>query len=286
MTDDWAAALDAAARVRVTVVVGTSDTGKTTLVARLASALAADAPVAVVDADLGQSEIGPPTTVGLGRVVGTVPRLGAAEFVAARFVGATTPVRCIRELSAATGALVERARRSGYRRILVDTCGLVAGPFGVAVKRALVDAVAADTVLAVQRADECAGLARVLAERRSVVALRAAAAVVRRTQEQRRRRRAELLARHLAGAREIVLDPTVVSVRAGCGRKPDDDVTDAIVGLEDAHGEFLGVGRLRAIDADTRGLVVETAVSGGRIAAATIGEAKMQEAGATRDAPA
>src|SRR3989442_7161458 len=62
-------ALEAAARARVTLILGTSDTGKTSLTARLAGALAARGErVAVVDADVGQSEIGPPTTVGLGHV--------------------------------------------------------------------------------------------------------------------------------------------------------------------------------------------------------------------------
>ena len=51
-------ALEAAARARVTLILGASDTGKTSLTARLAAALAARGErVAVVDADVGQSEI-------------------------------------------------------------------------------------------------------------------------------------------------------------------------------------------------------------------------------------
>src|SRR5438445_653861 len=49
-------ALEAAARARVTLILGTSDTGKTSLTARLAGALAARGErVAVVDADVGRS---------------------------------------------------------------------------------------------------------------------------------------------------------------------------------------------------------------------------------------
>src|SRR5438445_11880821 len=60
-------ALEAAARARVTLILGTSDTGKTSLTARLAGALAARGErVAVVAADVGQSAIGRPTTVGPG----------------------------------------------------------------------------------------------------------------------------------------------------------------------------------------------------------------------------
>src|SRR3989440_4823833 len=131
------AALEAAARARVTLILGTSDTGKTSLTARLAAALAARGErVAVVDADVGQSEIGPPTTVGLGRVSGALARLGDAEVLALEFVGDTSPVRYIRETADATGRLVRRALAAGVERALVDTGGLGAGPPGPAPQRA------------------------------------------------------------------------------------------------------------------------------------------------------
>src|SRR2546429_86573 len=114
------AALEAAARARVTLILGTSDTGKTFLTARLAAALAARGErVAVVDADVGQSEIGPPTTVGLGRVSRALARLGDAEVWALEFVGDTSPVRYIRETAEATGRLVRRALDAGFERVLV-----------------------------------------------------------------------------------------------------------------------------------------------------------------------
>lgn len=270
------AALDAAAGARVTVIVGQSDTGKTTLVARLAGALCVDGAVAVVDADLGQSEIGPPTTVGLGRVTAPVPRLGAADFVAARFVGATTPARCSRELAAAAALLVERARAAGATHIVVDTCGLVAGGFGVAVKRVLIDAMGPDLVLVLERGDECAALAHVLAERRPVVRLGAAPAVAKRNADQRRRWRAEAFARHLAGARELVLDPSRVTVHVGCGRRPGDDPRGAVVGLDDAADQFLGLGVVRNLDARAQCYTIATPVAAVRIGVATIGEAQVE----------
>ena len=86
MIDLPAAALDAATAARVTLVIGVVDAGKTTLVTRLAAALASPGDlVGVVDADLGQSDIGPPTTVGLGLVHGAIDRLDQAEVVAEFF---------------------------------------------------------------------------------------------------------------------------------------------------------------------------------------------------------
>src|SRR5919109_4035532 len=131
------AALEAAARVRVTVIVGAGDTGKTTLAAQLASALAArGARVAVVDADVGQSEIGPPATVGLGAVSRRLGRLRDADLIALEFIGDTSPVRRIGQTADATGRLVRRALAEGFAHVIVDTGGLVEGALGLALKRA------------------------------------------------------------------------------------------------------------------------------------------------------
>src|SRR5437867_9995207 len=182
-------ALEVAAEARVTLILGTSDTGKTSLAARLAGALAARGDrVAVVDADVGQSEIGPPTTVGLGRVTGELARLADAEVLALEFVGDTSPVRYIRETAEATGRLVRRALSAGFERVLVDTGGLVEGPLGLALKRAKIRAVDPDLVFVLQRRDESEPIARALESgggRPRVVRPAPSAAVARRTAPRR-----------------------------------------------------------------------------------------------------
>src|SRR5713101_6858164 len=112
---DWRAALDAAVSAVhdacVIVVIGASDAGKTTLVTALGSALASRGErVGVVDSDVGQSEIGPPTTVGLGRMAARVTRLSDAEPIAFQFVGVSSPARDIRGVAEAARRMVDRAR--------------------------------------------------------------------------------------------------------------------------------------------------------------------------------
>ena len=156
MTIIPAAALAAVAAARVTLVIGGSDTGKTTLVARLASDLARRGhTIGVVDADLGQSDIGPPTTIGLGRVRAPIERLAQAEVIALEFLGVTSPARCMHQAADATARLGAHAFLSGCDRLLVDTCGLVEGDAGRALKRIKIARVAPDLVIALQRADEC-----------------------------------------------------------------------------------------------------------------------------------
>lgn len=268
--------LEAVARARVTMVIGASDTGKTTLTAYLAGALAARGEtVAVVDADVGQSEIGPPTTVGLGRVRLPLARLGHADVVALEFVGTTSPARAVRPIAEAAAVLVERARAGGVDRILVDTSGLVAGPLGRWLKRAKIGVVRPDLVVVVARADESEVVARDAAAQPGCAILRvaAAAAVRRRRQDERRRHRARALAGYFAGAGIVRLPAGVVPVRR---LDPRDaralgaaDI-DVLVGLHDHAGNTRGIGRLLAIDTTT--VTLQTPVAADVIAAVTVGQ--------------
>ena len=262
-------ALEAAARVRVTVIVGAGDTGKTTLAARLASARAADgARVAVVDADVGQSEIGPPTTVGLGAVTRPVARLRDAEIIAMEFIGDTSPVRRIGPTADATGRLVRRALATGFAHVIVDTGGLVEGALGLALKRAKLRAVDPDLVIVVQRRDESEPLVRALAdgERPAIVRVAASAAATRRTQTQRRGHRDRMLEQYLRGAPSIRVSPDRVDdVRGPRGAPPIAVVEGLLVGVRSEDGETLGIGRVQAVEADGY-IVVETPVAPARIA--------------------
>ena len=274
-------ALEAAARARVTLILGTSDTGKTSLTARLAGALAARGQrVAVVDADVGQSEIGPPTTVGLGRVTGTLARLGAAEVVALEFVGDTSPVRYIRETAEATGRLVRRALDAGFERVLVDTGGLVEGPLGLALKRAKVRAVDPDLVLVIQRRDESEPIVRALeaGPRPAVLRLAPSPAVVRRSAARRREHRERALRDYLAGAVTLALDTTRVPVKGRRGETPTDVGEGRLLGVLGAAGETLGIARVRAVDTARGRLVVDTPVAADLIVALAAGRATWPDA--------
>ena len=127
--DEWREHMDAImASPGVVAVVGDVDVGKSAFCALLANrGLQAGIPTAVVDADMGQSEIGPPTTIGLGLVETPIQALGDLDPRALFFVGSTSPVGHL--LAAATGTkkLAERAQSLEKDLIIVDTTGLVRG---------------------------------------------------------------------------------------------------------------------------------------------------------------
>jgi polynucleotide 5'-hydroxyl-kinase GRC3/NOL9 len=198
------------------LVLGETDTGKTTLVASVANALLEEGDsVAIVDADLGQSEIGPPTTVGLGRRA-PLDRLADAEVAGLYFVGATSPRDHVAETVLGTRRMTDRALALGVDRVIVDTSGLVQGELGQALKQAKIDLVAPDLVLCLQRDGECEPILRPYAgdPRPTVVRLGPASAARRRSAEERREHRERALAAYFAGARPVTLDLGRVVLRA------------------------------------------------------------------------
>ena len=168
------------------LLIGGVDTGKTTLARALHARLGGE----VVDADLGQSAIGPPTVISLGTY--------AHGMRDGYFVGDTTPRGHL--LPAVCGAVLMASRAK--RPTLVDTDGYVAGPAGRSYKGALVELLRPDLVVLLKR-DETPSfsLPRSGVE---VVCVRLVG-VRRKDREARARTRTHAFRKHLAQGEEVKL---------------------------------------------------------------------------------
>jgi polynucleotide 5'-kinase involved in rRNA processing len=138
-------------------VLGTMGTGKTRFaIDLLRRAHSQGIPAAFVDADIDQSTVGPPTTVGLKLSAGMeqVDENTLRTADALGFVGTLHPRQHLLPLVTATQKLVARAREAGCRLIVVDTTGFVSGVYGQTLKYHKMDAVAPDFVVALERGGE------------------------------------------------------------------------------------------------------------------------------------
>ncbi len=156
--DEWNAIPQEVLR-GVILVIGGVDTGKSTLVRYLWQRLTASAQEsmpALLDADVGQSILGPPTTQTLRLPHPEQPTAFPPRGRLARwFVGSISPRGHMLPTVVGMHRLVQRARRWGARTVLVDTSGLIhpqAG--GVALKWAQFDLLEPHTVIALQREGE------------------------------------------------------------------------------------------------------------------------------------
>jgi len=142
----------------IILIVGGVDAGKSTLVRYLWAELAHRTPetLAVLDADIGQATLGPPTTqtVRMARP-GEAGRFPPRGRVARWFVGAVSPRGHLLPAVVGMARLLQRARAWGVSTLLVDTTGLIhpnAG--GVVLKWAQIDLLHPDVVVTLQRERE------------------------------------------------------------------------------------------------------------------------------------
>jgi polynucleotide 5'-hydroxyl-kinase GRC3/NOL9 len=112
----------------VLFVVGGVDTGKSTFCRWICTELAArKIPTALVDSDLGQSDVGPPACVGMA-LYDKLPVLFSANRIdGLYFVGDTTPVRHQAACMAGISAMVRQADSMGASCVVVNTTGWIQG---------------------------------------------------------------------------------------------------------------------------------------------------------------
>lgn len=110
------------------IVIGPVDAGKTSIAALIANRIIyRGAKVAIVDADIGQADIGPPACVSsatVDRYVFWIRELHAEKL---RFIGSIAPQRFEKRIVGAVVDLVWEHRKEGIDYVVVDTDGWVSG---------------------------------------------------------------------------------------------------------------------------------------------------------------
>lgn len=152
----------------VVLLIGAPDAGKTTLGTFLLKAWGRmGIRVAFVDGDVGQSTLGPPTTIGLALFPpsGDIslspspqPEPATMTPLVLRFVGSTSPAGHLLPLLVGLKRLVEKALELDAQVILVDTTGLVHGAVGRELKFRKIDLLSPRHLVALQRERELESL--------------------------------------------------------------------------------------------------------------------------------
>ncbi len=230
------------------VVIGDSNTGKSTLARYLFQRLAQRGRrIAYLDLDVGQSTLGLPTTLNLGLATragdGAFPPQGQG---AAFFVGATSPRGHM--LPALVGAhlLQEKGYQWGAEAIVVDTTGLVdEAQGGKALKEWKIELLAPSLVVGLQRNQELEPILWPLRRdgRVRVLELPVSPYVRERPREMRIVHRQERLAAYFAQGRSQVMSLKQMAVydleRLAIG---------ALLAFQDAEGLVVELGVVQATD--------------------------------------
>jgi len=142
-------------RNRLVMAVGSSDSGKTTLVECLVDFFSGHAETGVVDLDMGQSHIGPPTTIAWGRIKERFDGWDRVKMEDYYFTGTTTPVDSLLPTVVGARLMTDNALTS-CRKVVVDTTGLISEPAGRVLKQLKIDLLCPDIILALERSHELA----------------------------------------------------------------------------------------------------------------------------------
>ena len=233
----------------VILVVGATDTGKTTLARYLYRRLRDHHKrVAFVDGDMGQATLGPPTTVTMAVSEGGDDGFPPDGRRYRAFIGDISPTGHMLPTVVGAHKLVERARGAGATAIVVDTTGLVAASQGGgALKLALVDLLRPEVVIGLQRGSELEHLLVPLrcSRRTRVIDREVPQAVERRGPKMRRAHRAAQYCRAFEEARPLTMR------WVGRAVFPAPSFSQhRLVALEDGEGFVLGLGIVTDYDPD------------------------------------
>jgi polynucleotide 5'-hydroxyl-kinase GRC3/NOL9 len=188
----------------VVMLVGATDVGKTTLVLAAANAaVRAGRRPAILDTDLGQSEVGPPGTLGIVRLEEPIATASELRPRALAFVGALTPTGHLLSLVQGSRRLAAHALDHDDDVVFVDTSGLVRGRLAEKLKLAKLAVLNPSLVVVVERDRELERLAGLMAGSTNAPVLRvkSAAGVGRKSAVYRRLQRSNRMRKHFENAR-------------------------------------------------------------------------------------
>jgi polynucleotide 5'-hydroxyl-kinase GRC3/NOL9 len=152
------------------MVVGGVDSGKTSFCTFLANeAVTKKLRVGIIDADLGQSDVGPPSTVGFSFVTEPVKDLFDVDAQDAVFVGSTSPSGSINKVIEGLIQLKERVMDIGVDFLVINTDGWVEGEEAAAYKARLIDRISPSIVVGLQSENELTLILNALHGVKSVV---------------------------------------------------------------------------------------------------------------------
>jgi polynucleotide 5'-hydroxyl-kinase GRC3/NOL9 len=168
------------------MVAGGVDVGKTSFCTYLVNnALKKQRKVSMIDADLGQSDLGPPSTISSCSITKPVrdPFEMGAENVF--FIGVTSPSGAVAKIVEGITDMKDKVLKRGAQVLVINTDGWVEGEEAVQYKMALVKQIKPDIVVGIQEQNELASLLNALSETENIT-IETSTAVRKRDREERK----------------------------------------------------------------------------------------------------
>lgn len=239
----------------VAVVLGATDTGKTSLALYLCRELSRGCRVAMISADIGQCAFGPPATLSMALLkdvtalhLGEGPLIKDIQVCSMYFIGSTSPMGHLLQVISGLKKLVEKAQKEGAEVVVIDTSGFVAGGAAWELKFHKIELTNARHVVALQNKKELEDILGPQENRtcRSLHRLKVHEGIRPRSYEQRRDYRRQKFLEYFQGAtaKNIPLETVrlINPVNVVIGEASAGLYKRLLVGLNDDENFTLGLG--------------------------------------------
>lgn len=243
----------------VIMLIGKADSGKSSLCTYLLNKLVNGKKVAVLEGDMGQSDIGPPSTVSFAFSNKPVMQLYGLKMENAVFVGVTSPVRALAETINGLVQLKNELFKSCPDIVLVNTDGWVIGEAAVKFKVQLAEALKPTVVVSVEEKDELQPLLAHLTGTLTVK-VEPSAYVSERSPDKRRLIRMRGFSKYLEDAkvRTFLLSKVIIEDKNALLAKKE-EMKNLPIAFKDSFGRLLGIGVL--LECNQKNIKILTPVS-------------------------
>jgi polynucleotide 5'-hydroxyl-kinase GRC3/NOL9 len=246
----------------IAMVLGKVDSGKTSFCTYLINRLISEKQkVAILDGDMGQSDIGPPCTVGYAFVTDPVTDLFRLKAENAFFVGVTSPSEAVNKTIRGMALMKAEILGKGADFVVVNTDGWVEGEESAKYKSRLAEELSPDVIFCIQQKDEVAPLLTAL-EKFTKTTIESPPNAKQRSREKRRNLRELGYIKYMTGAKvKSLASKLLATEEQGVTLIRQGEEGGLLLGLYDSQRKFLGIGILREVNYLRRTLKVFTPVS-------------------------
>jgi polynucleotide 5'-hydroxyl-kinase GRC3/NOL9 len=271
----------------IVMVIGGVDSGKTSFCVYVANrALRNGWKPGVIDGDLGQSDIGPPSTIGFSRVTKPIKDLFEMEAENVLFMGVTTPSLAIKKVVEGLKATKINALQSDLNLLIINTDGWVEGEEAAKYKVQLAEKVAPHQVVGIQQTNELTPIMAVLKKKVRAIAVESPKVILKRSREKRKTLRELSYKKYLKEARlrafslnQIRVEETLRETCRVLSTEQMEEMEEGLlVALQDAEGTFLGIGVLCGVHPRRSILQIYTPVDR-NVSNVCVGQVKLDKEG-------
>jgi polynucleotide 5'-hydroxyl-kinase GRC3/NOL9 len=250
---------------RLIMLIGGTDTGKTVLAGCIADLLSKQTTLGLVDSDMGQSHIGPPTTVSWGKITEGFKSWSDIAVEDFYFTGTLSPAGNLLPTVTGTKLMTDMALAS-CNKVIIDTSGMIAGPAGRALKLFKIDLLSPDLVITLEYSGEAGDIVDPFRSQRvpKIYRLPVPSVVKTKSPSMRSHYRAERFRAYFSGAPMVEIPLKDLGLRfirdqRGLSREA---LINRVVSLRNERNRDIGLGIIKKVCSGEKALLIRSPVRG------------------------